>query len=319
MELTGLSFAEAASVFAAFGLTTVALYLLKLRRRRVEVPFVDLWSEVLSEERSSQLFSSLRRILSLLVSLMVVLLLAAALGDPRPEHGAGHTTIVVVDASLSMQATDVAPSRFEAAREAAREIALGVGEGDRMLLVSMGARPSPASTLTDDPVVLRAALDALEPGDTIADPDRALEVALDAALGADDVEIILVTDGSWSLRGATVERARASGATLHAILVGDASTQPNVAITALAARRHPLDPSRAEVMVELLGSPEGDAAVEVVLGSEGRAVDVLTLSVPAGARVRRFFEDVSGLDRVIEATVRRTDGGADLQIGRAHV
>ena len=56
------------------GLTIVA-YILKMRRRRFEVPFSTLWQRVLEEKESSSLWRHLKRVLSLLLMLMIIGLL----------------------------------------------------------------------------------------------------------------------------------------------------------------------------------------------------------------------------------------------------
>ncbi|HBQ17592.1 MAG TPA: VWA domain-containing protein, partial [Myxococcales bacterium] len=64
MELVGLSLTQVLTVLGGFAAAVTALYLLKLRRRQVEVPFVHLWQEVLAEKQTTRLFSFLKRILS---------------------------------------------------------------------------------------------------------------------------------------------------------------------------------------------------------------------------------------------------------------
>ncbi len=65
MSLLGLSLTQLATIFAAFGGAVTLLYILKLRRRRVHVPFAKLWMRVLQEQESTSLFRRLKRLLSL--------------------------------------------------------------------------------------------------------------------------------------------------------------------------------------------------------------------------------------------------------------
>ncbi len=106
MELLGLSASQVLSVFGVAGLVVLVLYLLKLRRRQVTVPFVKLWEQVLAEKQTTRLFSQLRRILSFLLALSLVGLVALSLGDPRYRGASdsGRTLVILVDASASMQA-----------------------------------------------------------------------------------------------------------------------------------------------------------------------------------------------------------------------
>ena len=85
-------------------------------RRRVRVPAIFLWAELpqapTGRSRRRRPPFSLLLLLQLLAAVLAALALArpAAAGDP-PRHLA-----LILDASASMQATDVAPTRFDAAR-----------------------------------------------------------------------------------------------------------------------------------------------------------------------------------------------------------
>src|SRR5438105_11036357 len=110
--LAGLTFAQLAAIFGAVGVAVVGLYILKLRRRTVAVPFSPLWQRILKDKEATSLFSKLKRLLSLLLQLALLALLVLALGDPRAAATLvkGRTVVLLVDASASMQATDVAPA-----------------------------------------------------------------------------------------------------------------------------------------------------------------------------------------------------------------
>src|SRR5580692_1108458 len=136
MIFAGLPLAQLLAVFGAAGFGVLVLYILKLRRRVVAVPFSPLWERILRDKDATSLFSKLKRLLSLLLQLALLALLVLALGDPRAAESLlkGRTIVVLVDASASMQSTDVAPSRLAAAREEVRKIFRGLGGADRVLL-----------------------------------------------------------------------------------------------------------------------------------------------------------------------------------------
>jgi hypothetical protein len=198
LTFAGLPLTTLLGIGAVVGALTVALYVLKLRRRPVPVPFTRLWQQVLSDEQSSSLFSRLRQLLSLLLQLVIVTALVLALGDPRAEghREAGRTFVVLLDASASMAATDTPPSRLERGREEVLRIIEGMAAADRMLLVRMGATPTPLTTLTDDAAALKSAVEGVRTSDTGADFEAALRLALDALRGQPEPEIVLVSDGA---------------------------------------------------------------------------------------------------------------------------
>src|SRR5512138_2918999 len=133
MHLTGVPLQTLIQVGAAAGIAVVVFYILKLRRRPVAVPFSKIWERILRDKEATSLFSQLKRLLSLLLQLALLALLLLALGDPRAAQNLieSRNIVVLLDASASMQATDVAPSRLEAAKERVRAMVRGLSGTDR--------------------------------------------------------------------------------------------------------------------------------------------------------------------------------------------
>lgn len=313
MELTGLSVAQLLGILGGFAAAAVILYLLKLRRREVEVPFVHLWREVLAEKQTTRLFSALKRILSLLIALAIIAALAFAIGDPRyvGARDDARTTVVLIDASASMQATDVEPDRLRAARRHVERLISGLGSADRMLIAQMDATTVPLTPLSDEPSILREGLDRIEATDVAADFPRALRFSLDVLRDQPRPRIIVVSDGVLGEGGEAEARAREDGVELAWTKIGEGGR--NVAITAFSVRRYPLDKSRSQVLVELWNPTEQAEGVELTLLGDGEPIEIQRLRVRAGERLRRFFENVSGADRTLEARITLSDRTRDAQ------
>ncbi len=365
MVFAGLPLGTLLAIGAGFAALTVVLYVLKLRRRPVPVPFTRLWQEVLAQKQSSSLFSQLKRWLSLLLQLLIVAALVLALGDPKPagHRTEGRTFVVLLDSSASMSATDEKPTRFAVAKDKLNSLIEGLASVDRMLIVSMGATPRPLTTLTDDSAVLKKALENLTPSDTGADLDEALRFAEDALRGQARPEIVVLSDGALgSLQGPLVSadsapnegapqtpgakspgpqtapgtaptpnaatpnalqqaasRSGASPETLASLerehiklsYVQVGKSAKNVAITQFAVRRYPLDKSRYEAMLELTNTNPEPANIELSLLGDGAVVDVTRLALGPSERLRRFYPDLGGASRDLEARIRFADGGED--------
>lgn len=313
MELVGLSLTEVLTVLGGFAAAVTVLYLLKLRRRQVEVPFVHLWQEVLAEKQTTRLFSALKRLLSWLLALAVVAAVAFAMGDPRYAGASdeGQTTVVLIDASASMRATDVEPSRLEAGRAEVERLIEGLGPDDRMIVAQMDASTVPLTSLTGDPMLLSEGLERLAPTDVAADLSRGLRFALDVLRDRPRPRLVIVSDGVLGEGGDAARRAAEAGVELTWTKIGEGG--PNVAITAFSVRRYPLDKSRSQVLVELWNPGEEDQGVELSLLGDGEPIDVQRIVVAGGERLRRFFENVSGADRTLEARLTLADGTRDAQ------
>ena len=153
----------------------VGAYILKLRRRRYEVPFSRLWQRVLGEKDSTSLWRRLKRLLSLAVQLAFVALLVGSALDPRLGEAAaatGRSVVVIVDASASMQARDEgpdAPSRLDRAREEASRLLRSLGAGDAALVLRMDAQATALSRFESDPARLAQVVGTIQPSDSAAD------------------------------------------------------------------------------------------------------------------------------------------------------
>jgi hypothetical protein len=297
----------------------VALYLLKLRRRRLEVPFADLWRRVLSDSQSTALWRKLRRLISLALQLLLLALVLFALADPRlsaSEHG--RTIAIVVDCSASMQATDGGGgnrTRLQAAQDEARRLIRGLAGDDEAMVVAMDARPAPVGGLSRDDRALLHDVDRLAAADTAADVARALELAGDALRGRPRPTLVLIGDGAWdaselergvralgSSRGAA-GTARSDAVDVRYLPVGGSGG--NLGITAFAVRRYQANQTAYEVLVEVQSFRTTPSQVTLQLSQDGEVVESQKLNVPGGGRVQRLYPDLAGEGARLEA--RLTD------------
>jgi len=136
---------------------------------------------------------------------LVGLVLAAAHPVLNLEVARGRANVMLaIDVSGSMQATDVQPSRLEAARSAARSLIDQLPPSARVGLVSFNGGASLVAPLTTDRSTVQAALDGLRPGGGTAIGDG-IEAALQQLQQAGSsgttaakvpAMIVLLTDGS---------------------------------------------------------------------------------------------------------------------------
>lgn len=168
----------------------------------------------------------------LFASALTLLLLAAARPTARLWLPAEASTVILaIDVSSSMRASDVAPTRLGAAREAAREFVRDMAPGARIGIVAF----STEARLLQAPVaereqVLRA-IDSLAPdGDTAIGSGilvslAALQAASDAGIADSATAVILLTDGQNSHGPDPLEAARRAariGVRVYTIGIGTA-------------------------------------------------------------------------------------------------
>lgn len=311
MNFTGVPLATLLQVGGVAAGVIVLFYILKLRRRPVPVPFARIWERILRDKEATSLFSQLKRILSLLLQLAILALMLLALGDPRTAQNLveGRNVVVLIDASASMRASDVEPTRLDAAVEDVREMVRGLGSDDRLLIAQMDAAVTPLSTLTGEVSELEKALKDVRPVDARTDFARGLRFAADTLRGLPKPEIVVVSDGSLGEPVDAAGKVDLEGITLSYIHVGEGSH--NAAITGFSVRRYPLDKSRYEVMLEVTNTSEQPMDVELSLYGDGDLTDVSRLQLKAKEVLPRFYPNLSGASRTLEARLALPDGARD--------
>ena len=112
------------------------------------------------------------------------------------RSGASVALAVVLDDSMSMRAKLNDRSRFERARDGARELLASAREGDAVAIVLAGAPARVALAATTDLGSARAALDALTESDRATDLDGAISMAraLVAQLPQVDQRVVVLSD-----------------------------------------------------------------------------------------------------------------------------
>jgi Ca-activated chloride channel family protein len=194
-----------ALTFAALALPILALYMLKLRRRQVEVSSVMLWQRLLRDREANAPWQKLKRNLLLFLQLLVLAALALALARPfvRVPAVAAGTVVVLLDASASMNAVDVRPSRFEAARAAVRGLIDGLAPDGQMALILVGHQPEVLAPATGDKEALRTALARAHV--SVGGVNWAAAVALAAGMERagrlDQSTVVIVSDGGLPAEG----------------------------------------------------------------------------------------------------------------------
>lgn len=206
MSFTGPIAASTVLLTAAVAAAlTVVAYIIKMRRRRFEVPFSNLWQRVLEQRDANALWKQLKRWLSLLLLLFILGLVALAafgptLGDRDPR---ARSVVILLDASASMKAQDGDPARkgltrMERAKERAKALIDAMGGGDLAMVVRVDGQATPMSRFDGDKPMLRKVVDGISASDTPADLPRALAAAADALRGRQNPLVVIVSDGAYS-------------------------------------------------------------------------------------------------------------------------
>lgn len=288
--------APLALALSALAIPIIMLYMLRLRRREVQVSSTFLWQQILRDREANAPWQKLRRNLLLLLQLLILLAIVFALARPYVEVPTVTTgrVALLIDASASMTATDEQPTRFELAKQRANEILDTRSQTDQVALIRVAAVPEMVQSYGNDWVQLRQALNAMQVSRTSADWNAALTLAAAGAAGADKFTIIVIGDGG-------LPADLASYGEVRFIPVGRADS--NVGISALAPAN---DPARGpQIYTRLTNYGAQDAEVILSIYLDGKLNNALPYTVKANSATDAITTDLPADFAQIRAEITR--------------
>jgi len=272
------------------------LYFLKLRRHEVPVSSTLLWKRAVHDLQVNAPFQKLRRNLLLVLQLLALAAILASLAGPvlALRRGPGRRYVLLIDRSASMNATDVVPTRLDAAKKQAKAFIESMRSGstlswrdqsDHAMVIAFDQRAGVVCNFTSDKRQLAARIDAIEPGDGASRLGEAVTVARAFAQssGAEDAgraaekaaQLVLFSDGRiGDLDGIVID---ANEILFHAI----GKSADNVGITAMSARRSYERPEEVEVFASLANFGSQPVTRDVQLAVGGNVHAVRSVTIPA--------------------------------------
>lgn len=269
--------APAAAVLALTLPAIIALYFLKIRRPTRVVPAIHLWPDQIRDRQANVPWQRLRPSWLLFFQLLAAALLVTAAVQPALPAGAAlaRHSLVLLDTSASMQATDVTPSRFAEAKRQVGALIDQLGPQDRMTLLSVGPTPRIVASVIADRDALHHALDGLHSSNGTADLSSALALASGLVRSGDDARAYLFSDGIIQALRASSNTGLPFAVDYHRIGVSG----ENVGLTSLTVRTSAQ--SRAAYLhVQNFG--QQSHSVNLEWRADNRLVDVRPLTLAAG-------------------------------------
>ncbi len=250
----------------------LALYFLKLRRTERPVASTLLWRKAIQDLQVNSPFQKLRRNLLLLLQLLLLLALLLALSRPVSSHRpvAGDSTVLMIDRSASMGASDVdGHSRLAEAKARAKALVDTMTRGDKAMVVAFDDTAETVQAFTTDTAALKNAIDRIGPTDRLTKLQTAYKLA-DAQLQFDvdqlrpneSNDVYLFSDG----RVSDAAELNLRGKLKYEEIGSDRAK--NVAIVAFSAKRNYERPTEVQVFARLAnyGPDVAEAPVQLSVG-----------------------------------------------------
>ena len=285
----------------AFLPLVVAFWMLKLRRTERTVSSTLLWQRFGEDLQANAPWQRLRRSFLLLLQLLLVILLAFLAAQPFVERPAtlARDLVVVIDASASMAATDVAPSRLDAAKQLALDALRDLPAGGRVSVVAAGATPRVVANATTDMGRVRAAVAGITATPATADMGEALALASALAARAGDAQVLVATDAAFA-----PPKDLEVAAPVTVLQVG--RERKNQAIVAFAVRSAPTAVTRS-IFISVANMDLEPTTERVELWGDGRLLEARDLFLDPLSRADIGIDDIPLEVRVLEARLAGDD------------
>ncbi|HEY3080024.1 MAG TPA: BatA and WFA domain-containing protein [Chloroflexota bacterium] len=279
----------------------ILFYILRARYERIEVPSTLLWRNVIRDTEGRPTWRPPIRNILLLLQILFAIVGAFALSRPATLGHSARYHIVILDASGSMQATDVAPTRFEEAKRQAAEVLRGGQDGDAFALIRMGSSVDLIESGDNASQVIQS-IGALQPSVTGGDIRAALQVAgsLAREKPAYRSQVTVVSDGTFG----ELPPIESGVAEVRVQSIGTSSD--NQAIVNVRVRRSFDGSNRYEGFARIFNYAPNPVEVQVRASADGIQVDAKKLTL----RPRQPTEYIVSLGptvKLFEVVLDRTD------------
>ncbi|MBN2593254.1 MAG: VWA domain-containing protein [Sedimentisphaerales bacterium] len=270
------------------------LYFLKLKRREQIISSTLLWKRAVQDLQVNAPFQRLRRNILLLLQLLVLLAILLALAGPILSliTGPARRYVLLIDRSGSMNATDIKPSRLEAAKKQAKVFVESLrskafyslrDESDQTMVIAFDNSAKVMCNFTSDKKQLNRAINAVTPSDGISSLAKAIVVArafaqspgieADYMSAEEPARLMLFSDGQIR----DLDQIVVGPDELTFYCTGE--SQQNVAVVAMQARRSYENPEEVNVFATLAnyGAAPITCNVQLSINSDVRAVKSVTV------------------------------------------
>jgi len=280
----------------------LSLYFLKLKRKQLAVPSTMLWRKAVEDVHVNSIWKRLRKNLLLLLQLLFLALLILACLRPgwSGQNRIGERRIYIIDNSASMQATDVDPTRLDAAKKRVRELIEETSSDDVGMLIAFSDRADVRQGFTKERNKLLSSLDSIQPTMHNTDLTEALRAAAGLAnpgrssfedltdiqvADAVPATVYLLSDGGFGdLGDFDIGKLQ-----IQYIPIGEPTTA-NVGIVSFAVQRSEDKENQLEAFARIMNHGNSQVSFTASLELDEKLLDAATVTIEPNAETGLLFE-----------------------------
>ncbi len=270
----------------------IIMYLLKQKFTELTIPSVYLWKSAIDLSKSERPWQKLVRNLLMFLQIAAALFLVVSLAGPYiTARGEAQISVLALDCSLSMQAADVSPSRFEKAKEEMISVVNSMTPSSKVSIVAVGKTPYIAINESADKQVVIEKIKGLKPSYTGID-EKATQSLLSLLHRDGEASVYFFTDKKLSFKG--VEK--------QDVLFGQSVA--NIAVTLVS---YALEEDKTIILSKVKNFSNKTASNTLCVYTDGVLAELKDITIEPFAEKDFFFPEISSGVRNIEVKLSQTD------------
>lgn len=301
-----MSFLAPGAFFLAVLLPVIiVLYLLKLRRAERIVSSTYLWQQMVRDVEANASWQRLQRNILLILQLLLLASLIISLARPstRTQGFSSQAAIIIIDTSASMSATDIFPSRLQAAKDRAHRLIDDMPDNARFTLITAGLEAQVVVSTTADRQQAHQAIERIKPSNGASDLGVALQLASAVAARQPDTEIIILSDGRVTLPEHPTLRGN-----LRYLPIGTRSE--NQAISLINLEPAPGGQSLT-AFAQVINYGDAPVSRRIAFYADGQLINAFDVDLPPASEQAVLTEGLPPTSRRVEARLTPDDTALD--------
>lgn len=272
----------------------VLLYLLKQQHQDYPVPSIMLWQQALKDIEANAPWQKLRNNLLMLLQLLAVSLLVFSLAKPFMMAKSNISTdlVLIIDTSASMQAADVLPSRFEAARRKAVKLIENSKPDTRFTVINLGPSVTIEVNKSSDKSTVINQIKQMKVTNGIANYQDAKSIVNSIVNEAKNAQVILFGDHQYPVADKGVE------------FIDVAGKNDNAAITLLS---YTMQNDKIVVLSRVSNYSSDSKKISLSLYGDEKVIDARDIALNAGETKDIYWNSISAAITLLSCKIDTKD------------
>lgn len=269
------------------------IYLVKPKPKEIIIPSTKLWKQVLKTQASNSHLKKLKKDILILLQILAVLFCIITMAKPYiPKVSTVQSYIIVLDSSLSMQATDKSPNRFEYAKQQIYEFIQNLKPDSKISLIVSNENPYILFNFVDSKNISKDLIKSLEVSDTVPNLEMTSSL-LEMLNNQNESNIYIFSDNS---------DYKLDNLDYNTVLIGDSI--PNTAITLLS---HSISNNQISALVTVKNYGTHTINQAVSLYADDALYDTVEITLTENEEEVVLFDNINLNTNILEARLDDKD------------